>query len=317
MTMLKNRNRTIVSAILFLLTASSGFAASLGTAARAVIPVEVQQIINVDYRRMKNSDTAMQMKAKLLPPNMKQFEDALKDIGVVPDRDLDQITLAIFRTKDHTLQIVGVAQGQFPRKKLGTKLTRAKITGNKVNGSVVYPMSGGMYMTFLDDWTMLFGPQTAVQAALDARDDSSQSLNANSEVTDMIQSVDSGTVWSVLDAAGTQNMLKSALGTASDLAEFGNVKSHLLGSRYSMDFDHGVDFNLSVVTSDTVTAASLSAVMKAGLLFKKSSATQVEKAAIDGTTVDSQAGLLTVHFKADDKNFQSLLDSPMFTAVTR
>lgn len=317
MTMLKTCNRTIVFTLIFLLTAGSAFAASLGTAARSVIPVEVQQIINVDYRRMKNSDTAMQMKAKLLPPNMKQFEDALKGIGVVPDRDLDQITLAIFRTKDKNLAIVGVAQGQFPRKKLTTKLTKQKISGKKVNGSVVYPMSGGMYMTFLDDWTMLFGPQNAVQAALDARDDSSQSLNANSEVTDMIQSVDQGTVWSVLDAEGTQNMLKSALGAASDLAEFGTVKNRLLGSHYSMDFDHGVDFSLAVVTSDNMTAASLSAVMKAGLLFKKASATQVEKTAIDGTTVDSQATQLTVHFKADDKNFQSLLDSPMFSAVTK
>jgi hypothetical protein len=317
MTMSKNCNRALISTVLLLLTAGSGFAASLATAARSVIPVEVQQIINVDYRRMKNSDTAMQMKAKLLPPNMKQFEDALKDIGVVPDRDLDQITLAVFRAKDNTLQIIGVAQGTFPRKKLALKLSKQKITGNKVNGSTVYPMSGGMYMTFLDDWTMLFGNQNAVQAALDARDNSSQSLNANGEITDMIQSVDQGTVWSVLDAVGTQNMLKSALGTASDLAEFGNVKTRLLGSRYSMDFDHGVDFNLSVITSDNVTAGSLSAVMKAGLLFKKASATQVEKNAIDGTTVDSQGGQLNVHFKADDKNFQSLLDSPMFSAVTR
>ena len=317
MTMLKNRTRSIVSTVLVLLTASSGFAASLGTAARSVIPVDVQQIINVDYRRMKNSDSAMQMKAKLLPPNMKQFEDALKDIGIVPDRDLDQITLAVFRAKDNTLQIVGIAQGTFPRKKMTAGLTKQKIKGTKVNGSVVYPMSGGMYMTFLDDWTMLFGPQNSVQAGLEARDNSAESLNANSGITDMIQSVDQGTVWSVLDATGTQNMLKSALGTASDLAEFGNVKSRLLGSHYSMDFDHGVDFNLSVVTSDNITAASLSAVMKAGLLFKKSSATQVEKAAIDGTSVDSQAGTLIVHFKADDKNFQSLLDSPMFSAVTK
>jgi hypothetical protein len=315
--MLKNRNRTFVSTILILIAATSGFAASLGTAARSVIPVEVQQIINVDYRRMKNSDTAMQMKAKLLPPNMKQFEDALKGIGIVPDRDLDQITLAVFRGKDNTLQIIGVAQGTFPRKKLTPRLTKQKIAGNKINGTLVYPMSGGMQMTFLDDWTMLFGSQNAMQAALDARDNSSQSLNANGEITDMISSVDQGTVWSVLDAVGTQNMLKSALGTASDLAEFGNVKSRLVGSHYSMDFDHGVDFSLSVVTSDNMTAASLSAVMRAGLLFKKSSATPVEKNAIDGTTVDSQAGQLIVHFKADDKNFQSLLDSPMFTAVTR
>jgi hypothetical protein len=299
-----------------MLSGAPGFAASLGTAARSVIPVEVQQIINVDYRRMKNSDTAMQMKAKLLPPNMKQFEDALKDIGVVPERDLDTITLAVFRAKDNSLQIIGVAQGEFPRKKLGAKLAKQKITGKKINGTFVYPMSGGMQMTFLDDWTMLFGNQTALQTALDARDNSSQSLNANGDVTDLIASVDQGTVWSVLDATGTQNMLKSALGSASDLSDYGNVKTRLLGSRYSMDFDHGVDFNLSVVTSDNITASTLSAVMKAGLMFKKTSASATEKTAIDDTTVDSSAGRLVVHFKADDKSFQSLLESPMFAAVT-
>jgi hypothetical protein len=309
--------RKLVYALILMLSGVPGFAASLATAARTVIPVEVQQIINVDYRRLKNSDTAMQMKAKLLPPNMKQFEDALKGIGVVPERDLEQITLATFRTKDNNLQVIGVAQGQFPRKKLALRLAKQKITGKKLNGTPVYPMSGGMQMTFLDDWTMLFGNQDALQAALDARDNSSQSLNANTDVTDMIASVDQGTVWSVLDAAGTQNMLKSALGTASNLSEFDTVKSRLVGSRYSMDFDHGVDFNLNVVTSDNVTAATLSAVMKAGLLFKKASATATEKTAIDDTTVDSDAGKLVVHFKADDKSFQSLLDSPMFVAVTR
>src|SRR6516165_7377995 len=134
----------LIYALILLLSGIPGFAASLSTAARSVIPVEVQQIINVDYRRLKNSDTAMQMKAKLLPPNMKQFEDALKDIGIVPDRDLEQITLAVFRTKDNTLQIVGVAQGQFPRKKLAARLTKQKIAGKKRNGSIVYPVWGGM-----------------------------------------------------------------------------------------------------------------------------------------------------------------------------
>lgn len=308
--------RKLIYALILLLPGAPSFAASLGTAARAVIPAEVQQIINVDYRRMQNSDTAMQMKAKLLPPNMKQFEDALKGIGVVPERDLEQITLAVFRTKDNNLQVIGVAQGEFPRKKLGLRLTKQKITGKKINGTAVYPMSGGMEMTFLDDNTMLFGNQSAMQAALDARDNSSQSLNANADVTDMIASVDQGTVWSVLDAIGTQTMLKSALGTASNLSEFDAVKPRLIGSRYSVDFEHGVDFNLNVVTSDNITAATLSAIMKAGLMFKKSSASPTEKTAIDDTTVDADAGRLVVHFKADDKSFQSLLESPMFAAVT-
>src|SRR6516225_4110456 len=135
--------KKLVFVLVVLVSGLPGFASSLGTAARTVIPTEVQQIINVDYRRMKNSDTAMQMKAKLLPPNMKQFEDALKDIGVDPDRDLEQITLASFRTKDHGLGIIGVAQGQFPRKVLALRLAKQKITPKKINGSNVYPMSGG------------------------------------------------------------------------------------------------------------------------------------------------------------------------------
>lgn len=306
----------IAYALIILLSGIPAFAASLGTAARSVIPSEVQQIINVDYRRLKNSDTAMQMKAKLLPPNMKQFEDALKSIGVDPDRDLEQITLASFRSKDRGLQIVGIAQGQFPRKKLGLSLTKKKIAARKLNGSSVYPMSGGMSMIFLDDWTMLFGDESAVQAALDARDGNTRSLNANTDIADMIASVDQGTVWSVLDATGTQAMLQSALGTASDLSEFDAVKKRLVGSHYTVDFDHGVEFNLKVETSDSMTAATLSSVLNAGMRFKKMSATTIEKTAIDETTVDSDAGKLVVHFKADDKSFQSLLDAPMFAAVT-
>lgn len=309
--------RLIVFALALLpLAGVPSFASSLGTAARAVIPNQVQQIINVDYRRMKNSDSAMAMKTKLMPPNMKQFEDALKGVGIDPDKDLDQITVASFRTKEHALNMVGVAQGTFPLKKIKRKLVKGKITGKKVNGTLVYPMAGGMSMVFLDDWTMLFGDEKAVQAALDARDDSSQSLNSNSEVTDMIASVDRGTVWSVLDANGTQTMLKSILGNASNLAEFDGVKKQLLGSRYYMDFDRGVDFNLNVVTSDNVTASTLATLLKAGILFKKISASPTEKTALDDTTVDSDSTRLVVRFKADDKSFQELLESPMFAAVT-
>ena len=293
------------------------FGSSLSTAARSVIPNDVQQIINVDYRRMKASDTAMALKNRLLPANLKQFEDALKDIGVVPDRDLEQITIASFRTKDRGIEMISVAQGTFPRKKINLKLIKQKIKGRKVNGSLVYPMAGGMSMFFLDDWTMLFGSESAVRSALDARDNSAQSLNANADVTDMIASVESGAVWSVLDSEGTHTMLKSILGAASSLAEYDTVKSHLRGSRYTMDFANGVDFNLNVVTSDNMTAATLSSLLKAGMLLKKMDATGPEKLALEGTSVDSDAGKLIVRFKADDKSFQSLLDSPMFAAVTK
>lgn len=309
--------KRLIALLALLATGLPSFAAPLSTAARTVIPIEVQQVINVDYRRMRSSETAMDMKAKLLPPNMKQFEDALKGIGVNPDRDIDQITLASFRQKNHGLQMIGIAQGQFPRKKLTLKIAKQNIKGIKKNGSLIYPMAGGMQMTFLDDWTMLFGDISAVKAALDARDNSSMSLNANHDITDMIPSVEAGTVWSVLDAEGTQTMLQSALGSASGLSEFDTMKKKVVGSRYAMDFDHGVDFNLNVITSDNMTASTLSSVLKAGMLFKKMDATPTEKTAIDGTSVDSDTNKLVVRFKADDRSFQQLIESPMFVSVVK
>jgi len=38
---------------------------------------------------------------------------------------------------------------------------------------------------------------------------------------------------------------------------------------------------------------------------------------MEGTTVDSDAFKLVIHFKATDSNFKSLLDSPMFASVVR
>src|SRR5437016_8545203 len=309
--------RCLVFAFILFMSGLPAVAGSLGTAARTVIPAEVQQIINVDYRRMRNLEAAMAMKSKLVPPNLKQFEDALKSIGIVPDRDLGQLTLASFRTKDKGLDIVGIAQGKFPRKKLSLRLAKQKIKGDKINSAILYPMAGGMTMTFLDDWTMLFGDKPAVEASLNARDNSSESMNSNSQIADLIPSVEAGTVWSVLDAAGTQTMMKTALGAASELGEYETVKKRLTGSRYTMDFDRGVDFNLNVVTADNITAATLSSLLKAGLMLKKMSASPTEKLAMENTSVDSDSVKLVVHFKADDKSFQQLLDSPMFVSVTR
>src|SRR5512142_2383587 len=79
------------------LVGSAAFAAPLATAARSVIPKEVQQIICVDYRSLKQSSTALALKDKVLPPNMKEFETALRNIGIDPDKDVESLTFASFR----------------------------------------------------------------------------------------------------------------------------------------------------------------------------------------------------------------------------
>jgi len=309
--------RTARCSLWLVLLSSVAMAMPLGSSVRGVIPADIQQIICVDYRALKNSETAMALKQQVLPPALKEFEVALKGIGINPDKDVDQLTFVSYRIPKQGVRIVGMAQGPFSLETVMKKMRLSKIRPLKYRNSDIYPMASGMQMSFLDEDTLLFGDSGAVRGALDARDGYAQTLDTNNQIVDMIGSVDSGMVWSVLDQQGTQNMLRSAMGDAAKLADYDTVKKRLLGSRYTMNFSNGVDFDLNVVTTDSMTAATLSTVVKAGMLYRKMSATAVEKMAMDSLTVNSDSSNLQMHFKTDDKQFQSLLHSDLFAAVSR
>ena len=288
------------------------------SSARSAIPQDVQQIITVDYRSLKNSDTAMALKQQVLPPSVKEFEGQLRGIGVNPEKDVDELTFASFRVGKGGVRVVGVAQGSFSSKTVLKKMKLNKVKPLHYHeNDEIWPMSGGMDMYFLDDNTLLFGDQSALKAALDAHDGYTTTMDANNQVADLIGPVESGTVWSVLDQQGTQNMLISALGDAGRLADFDMVKKRVLGSRYTMNFTNGVNFDLDVVTSDSVTAGTLSSLVKAGVIYRKMTATPIEKTALENVSVNSDSSNLQMHFKADDKQFQSLLHSDLFAAVSK
>jgi hypothetical protein len=310
------RKSSNVLAILLLFQMAAS-ALPLGTNARAVIPSDIQQIISVDYRALRSSDTAMALKAQVLPPSLKQFEEALKSVGVDTEKDIDQLTFASYRVPKQGVRVVGVAQGLFPVKAFYKRMNVKKIKAAKYHSSFIYPMSSGMEMTFLDDNTLLFGDHSALTGALDVRDGYSTGLDSNPQMADMISSVDSGPVWSILDQQGTQNMLRSALGDAARLADYETVKKRLLASRYVMNFSTGVNFDMDVLTTDSMTAATLSSLLKAGVMYKKMNATPIEKLAMDSLTVNSDSSNLQLHFKTDDKKFQSLMHSELFAAVSR
>src|ERR1700692_229920 len=83
---------------------TSAFAMPIASAARSMIPSEIQQLIGVDYRALKDSPTAQQLKQQVLPDNLKELETALKGIGISSDRDVDQLDFASFRTEKKGIQ---------------------------------------------------------------------------------------------------------------------------------------------------------------------------------------------------------------------
>jgi hypothetical protein len=300
----------------YLLFVTMAYAMPLNSSARAVVPGDLLQLISVDYRALKDSSTAMALKQQVLPDNLKQFEAALKGIGIDPEKDVDTLAFASFHSGKQGVKGIGVASGAFNLKSVLKKMKLQKFTPKKYRNADLYPMDGGMLMSFLDDSTLLFGEPSAVRLALDARDGQIPNVDTNSSMADMMSSVDGAPVWSILDQEGTQNMMRSALGDAAKVADYDTVKKRLIGSRYTMNFNSGVNFDLTVVTSDSMTAATLSSLVKAGLLYKKMSATPAEKIAMDNTTVDSDSANLMMHFKSSDQQFQSLMHSELFAAVS-
>jgi hypothetical protein len=294
-------------------------AAQLDSDARTAIPRDVQQIIVVDYRAMQNSPAAMDLKSRILPPELKQLEQALKSSGFNENHDVEELAFAAYRTGEgDNVKIVGIAQGQFSLPDILATFKKNKVKATLYRTNRLYPMgASGMQVVFLNPTTMVFGSTDALKPALDARDGLASNLLTNQEMLSQMGGVDSQPLWSILDQKGTQFMMRGLLGEASQLADYDQIKKRLLGSRYTMNFQNGVKFSLDVATPDTFTAATLSSLLNAAAMYKKVSGSAAEKTAVDATSIDSSAGQLQVRFAASDSQFSALLQSPLFQSVVR
>jgi hypothetical protein len=308
-----NEIKTKIAAGIVGLLGTVAWASPITPVARTVIPSEVQQIISVDYRTVKSSDPALALKTQVQPDDLKVFERALRGLDINPDRDLDNLTFASFRSGKLGLKMIEVASGSFSSKTVLKKLQAVKSV--KYHDSVLYPVSKEMSVTFLDDSTLLLGEDGAVRAALNVRDDDAPDLDSNRQVTHMILSVEKAPVWSVLDRRGTQDMLLLVLGDKRKLPDFDSISNRVVGSHCALTFKQGVKFRMDVLTSDAGTSSQLSALLKMGILYKRLTAAPGQKLALENMKVNSDRLDLQMHFKADPRQLQDLLHAQFFAAV--
>ena len=186
----------------------------------------------------------------MLPENLKQFEGGLKGIGIVSDRDLDQLTFASFRSGKLGLQVISVAQGSFSAKAVLKRMKLKKIMSTKYGTALLYPMADGLIMTFTDDNTLAFGTQASLKSALDARDGKRATLDSNPQMASR---------WprSMARRCGASSTSGNSGHDAPALVmlrrrRLRNPQKRILASRYD-GFQSGVNFDLSVLTSDSMT----------------------------------------------------------------
>jgi len=303
-----------------LLAAAATFAqaAQLTTDARTAIPHDLQQLVVIDYRVMQNSTAAMDLRDRVMPPELKQFDEALRKSGLNDNHDVDQLAFALFRPKDGGEQVLtlGIAQGQFSLPDILANFKKQKLKATLDRTNKIYPLTkSGMVACFVDPSTMIFGGSDAVKAALDARDGNDPNLLTNGPMMDAMKSVDSEPLWSILDQKGTQTMMRQVLGEAGSMTDFETVRKRLVASWYSMDFQHGVKFDLTISTGDAFAAATISSLLNAAVVLRKMSGSDAEKQALSATDIKSDSGLLAVHFSTTETEFASLLQSPLFQSM--
>lgn len=306
--------------VLILAVAASAPAAQLSTDARTAIPHDVQQLVVIDYHTMENSTAATDLKDRVMLPDLKRFEEALHKSGLNENHDVEQLAFALFRVKsgDERLSTVGVAQGQFAVTDILANFRKTNIKPVRLRTNRIYPLAKtDMVLCFVDPSTMVFGDNDAVEKALDARDGVTSSLLTNAPMMDAMRAVDSEPLWSILDKKGTQTMLKQVLGEAGagSTNDLETVSKRLESSWYSMNFQHGVKFDLTISTGDSFSAATLTSLLSAGLAVRKVSGTEAEKQALSATSIASDSGRMTIHFATSDAQFASLLQSPLFQSM--
>jgi hypothetical protein len=293
-------------------------AAQLSTDARGAVPHDVQQLVAIDYRAMENSPAAMDLRSRVMPPELKQFDDALAKSGLNENHDVEQLAFALFRPAagSDALVTVGIAEGQFPEQDILANFKKNKVKPIVLRTNSIYPLAKtGMVLCFVDASTMVFGSRDAVQKALDARDGVDPSMLTNVPMMDAMKTVDTASLWSILDDKGTRVMMKQVLGEAGSVTDFETVQKRLQASWYGMDFQHGVKFDLTISTGDSFSAATISSLLTAAVMVRKMSGSDAEKQALADTAIASDSGNMSIHFAASDSDFSSLLQSPLFKSM--
>jgi hypothetical protein len=295
-------------------------AAQLSTDARTAVPHDVQQLVVIDYRAMENSTAAMDLRGRVMPPELKEFDEALTKSGLNENHDVEQLAFALFRPSStgEALITVGIAQGQFPIQDILANFAKNKVKPKLIRTNKVYPLAKtGMVLCFVDASTMVFGSSDAVKKALDARDGVEPNMLSNNGMMDAMKTVDTASLWSILDEKGTRVMMKQVLGEAGagSVTDFETVQKRLQGSWYGMDIQHGVKFDLTISTGDTFAAATISSLLTAAVLVRKMSGSDAEKQALADTAIASNSGNMSIHFAATDNDFSSLLRSPLFQSM--
>lgn len=299
------------------LAAAAAWGAQLSGTAQAVLPQATRQIISIDYHRLAADPVAQQLEAQVLPGQMRGLEALLRRGGIQPANDLNRLTFATYDT-GKSIGLIGVAEGNLGGLQLSRffQKTAKQPQPPQIDGVSVYS-SGGLTFFLPDSATMVFGTHEAVAEAI-ATEQGAPPLGANEEMTNLIAGTQSSDVWSVLDAAGSQAMVRSMIGNALGGLGPSLIDKHFGGARYTIAFENQVQVNLELMTTDALSAAAVTTGMNAAIALREKQETNPEvKALLGQIEVDSAGDHAFLQVSSPESSLAGLMHSDLMQTIVR
>jgi uncharacterized membrane protein len=233
-----------------------------------VLPADTRFVVGLDVRRLMASELYTS-NAGRRPFRPEAFADLEAKTGLNPERDVDQVVIAggpSAGTGRHGAGLVLVS-GRFDRYKLSRALETARkdVTWKDHQGTTVYLFGEGRKgadaAAFLDDDTIVFGSQAAVQATIGSRAGGKAPLRTNASIMALLERVKPGsTFWMVGDQSLLANLPKSipAPGADGSGLQLPAVRTLVVTG----DLDPQVALDVTAETADEAAAKNLADVVR-------------------------------------------------------
>jgi hypothetical protein len=237
-----------------------------------VLPADTRFVVGLDVRRMVASELYANSAGRR-PFRPDAFADLEARTGLNPERDVDQVVIAGGPSAGTGPNAPGLVlvSGRFDRYKLSRAIeTSGKgVTWKDHQGTTVYLFSegrkGAQAAAFLDDDTLVFGTQPAVEQTIDSRSGGKAPLRTNAALMALLERVKPGsTFWMVGDQSLLANLPSSVPapgGSDGASLQLPAVRNLIVTG----DLDPQIALDLTADTADAPAAKNLADMVR-GLL---------------------------------------------------
>ncbi|MGD0125093.1 MAG: hypothetical protein ABSF46_07040 [Terriglobia bacterium] len=230
----------------------------------AYFPADTQQIAYSSFAQLRSSQDYTQIRRHVLFQQLRGFQEFLHSLGIIPEKDVDEVMLGWRGESPSGPGSFGVAVGRFEPDKVRELFVRTQLPVQSYDGCDLYAFGSGAdqddtFFTFLDSTLAAFGRLHDLKALLDVREGYAQPLESNQALQGYEAELEgTSPQWGILTGKAAANVatpwLAGGKNTSVDLTAFLQPVQAVL---YRIDWDGGFTAHISVVCKSPESATGL------------------------------------------------------------